>query len=116
MCRSRFDVLNEMSTDINKEEANDVVIIGISNQNHSKSQIPKMVDGRTLPWIHDNLDQDVWNKWDVRLRDLYILNEEGALYGRINLTEFDPDRSINDGANYNELKQLILNAKNNSNK
>ena len=111
MCRSRFGVLNKMLNDINKDEANNIAIIGISNQNHSKSEIPKMIDGRTLPWAHDNSSQDVWTKWDVLLRDLYILNQDGILYGLVNLTNFNPDPSINDGNNYNELKQLILDAK-----
>ena len=70
-----------------------------------------MIEGKTLPWAHDNSGQDVWTKWDVRLRDLYILNEEGILYGMVNLTGYDPDPQVNDGINYNDLKQLILDAK-----
>ena len=74
-------------------------------------KIPKMIQGTTLPWAHDNSSQNVWTKWDVQLRDLYILNEEGILYDMINLTAYDPDPQINDGNNYNDLKQLILDAK-----
>ena len=111
MCRSRFGVLNYLSEDINQKEQNNVIIMGISSKKHSKNDIPKMVQGTTLPWAHDDSGQDVWNKWDVRLRDLYILDKEGNLYGLVNLTSFDPSPQINGGKNYNDLKQLILDAK-----
>jgi len=111
MCRSRFGVLNYMFNEINKNDENSFIFLGISNENHSKNEISKMIEGRTLPWAHDNSSQNVWTKWDVQLRDLYILNEEGILYDMINLTAYDPDPQINDGNNYNDLKQLILDAK-----
>ena len=111
MCRSRFGVLDYMSNDIYKNDKNNIAFVGISNENHSKNQIPKMIQGTTLPWAHDNSGQDVWSKWGVRLRDLYILNEEGILYGMVNLTGYDPDPQVNGGNNYNDLKQLILDAK-----
>ena len=113
MCRNRFGVLNYLSQDLNQNGQNDFAILGISSREHSESDIPKMIEGATLPWAHDNSDQDVWTKWDVRLRDLYILNKEGNLYGLVNLTNFDPNPQVNSGENYNSLKQLILDASNN---
>ena len=111
MCRNRFGVLNYLSQDLNQNGQNNFAILGISSRKHSESDIPKMIEGSTLPWAHDNVDQDVWTKWDVRLRDLYILDKEGNLYGLVNLTNFDPNPQINGGKNYNDLKQLILDAK-----
>ena len=43
-----------MSNDINKNDKNNIAFIGISNQNHSKNEISKMIEGKTLPWAHDN--------------------------------------------------------------
>tara|TARA_B100000029_G_scaffold485122_1_gene538080 strand:+ start:870 stop:1214 length:345 start_codon:yes stop_codon:yes gene_type:complete len=111
MCRSRFGVLYYLSEELNQSEKNNVIILGISNKQHSESEIPKMIEGISLPWVHDNTSQDVWTKWDARLRDLYIVNEEGILYGMVNLTNFDPNPQINGGQNYNDLKQFILDAK-----
>ena len=113
MCRNRFGVLNYLSQDLNQNGQNNFAILGISSREHSESDIPKMIEGATLPWAHDNSDQDVWTKWDVRLRDLYILYKEGNLYRFVNLTNFDPNPQVNGGENYNSLKQLILDASNN---
>lgn len=70
---------------------------------------------RILPWTQD-LDSDgddtgdVWESWDVTLRDLVFLDRNGYYVTRINLTSYNPD-PIGMGEctdNYSTIKQLIL--------
>tara|TARA_B100000131_G_C17594984_1_gene400910 strand:- start:213 stop:521 length:309 start_codon:yes stop_codon:yes gene_type:complete len=83
---------------------------------------------RTLPWAQDfddglnctdlNTDlcypddtiSDVWDLWDVTLRDLVILDRQGNYITRINLTynNIDPDGIGSCSGNYETLKNLIL--------
>ena len=70
---------------------------------------------RTLPWTQDldadeNETGDIWESWDVTLRDLVFLDRQGNYVTRINLTSYNPDpigmRECTD--NYATIKQLIL--------
>ena len=70
---------------------------------------------RTLPWVQDldfdhNDIGDVWEEWDITLRDLIFLDRNGIYVTRVNLTSYNPDP---DGMgectdNYDTIKQLIL--------
>ena len=70
---------------------------------------------RTLPWTQDiDVDEngtgDVWESWDITLRDLVFLDRQGNYVTRINLTSYNPD-PIGMGEctdNYSTIKQLIL--------
>jgi len=68
-----------------------------------------MIEDRVLPWVQDKIESDVWNNWDISLRDFVILDENGNFFYIVNLTDFDP--SIE--SNYNNLKQLLIDARNN---
>ncbi|MAV65112.1 MAG: hypothetical protein CMG00_07985 [Candidatus Marinimicrobia bacterium] len=83
----------------------------------------------TIPWAQDYddglncqnenesdceaLDEvgDVWDLWDVSLRDFIILDKQGHLIVRINLTYTNPDPESTCGENYQTIKNLILNAR-----
>ena len=83
----------------------------------------------TIPWSQDlddganceneNLelcealdeDGDIWDIWDISLRDFIILDREGKLVARINLTYTNPDPNSTCGENYQTIKNLILNAR-----
>ena len=53
---------------------------------------------------------DVWESWDISLRDLIILDREGNYITRINLTSFNPDPAALGECtdNYETIKELIL--------
>ena len=52
---------------------------------------------------------DVWEGWDINLRDLVIIDREGNYVTRINLTSFNPDPSAlgECSGNYETIKDLI---------
>ena len=87
---------------------------------------------RVIPWSQDNDNGsncvneneelcssndgsgDVWDLWDVSLRDFIILDRYGVEFARINLTYNNPDPT-NLGEcseNYQKIKDLILAARN----
>ena len=68
-----------------------------------------MIEDRVLPWVQDKIESDIWNNWDISLRDFVILDANGNFFYIVNLTDFDP--SIE--SNYNNLKQLLIDARNN---
>ena len=87
---------------------------------------------RILPWTQDYDDglncqdeneglcqasddvSDVWDLWDVSLRDFIILDRHGNEYARINLTYNNPDPTElgECTGNYQKIKDLILAARN----
>ena len=54
---------------------------------------------------------DVWENWDITLRDLIIVNRDGYEVARLNLTSTNPDPESTCGENYETIKQLILDAR-----
>jgi hypothetical protein len=52
-----------------------------------------MCQGRTLPWLQDTHDQQVWESWQVTWRDVVILDRENRLVAVYNLTEHDLART-----------------------
>ena len=55
---------------------------------------------------------DVWDMWDVTLRDLVILDRDGRYVTRINLTATNPDSSTTCGQNYETIKELLISIRN----
>ena len=53
---------------------------------------------------------DVWESWDISLRDLVFIDRDGNYISRINLTSFNPDPTALGECtdNYETIKQLIL--------
>ena len=53
---------------------------------------------------------DVWESWDINLRDLVVLDRSGNYITRINLTSFNPDPTALGECtdNYETIKQLII--------
>ena len=60
--------------------------------------------------IPDESYGDVWESWDISLRDLVVLDRDGNYITRINLTSFNPDPTALGECtdNYETIKQLIL--------
>jgi len=92
-----------------------IAILGL-NAVGLESGNPSITAGRSLPWLQDVVDQDVWNKWhvdDLRpgstgvvWRDVIVLNAENRAIAVYNLTEHDLGRPTN----YEALKQLLRDA------
>jgi len=54
---------------------------------------------------------DVWENWDITLRDLVIVNRQGYEVARLNLTYNNPDPNSTCGENYQTIKDLIIGAR-----
>lgn len=54
---------------------------------------------------------DVWENWDITLRDLVIVNRDGYEVARLNLTYTNPDPESTCGENYQTIKDLIIDAR-----
>ena len=57
---------------------------------------------------------DIWDMWDITLRDFIILDRHGVEFARINLTYNNPDpNNLGEcSGNYQKIKDLILAARN----
>ena len=53
---------------------------------------------------------DVWESWEISLRDLIFLDREGNYITRLNLTSFNPDPAalVECTGNYETIKDLII--------
>ena len=122
MCRSRFGILNDLYNELVSEGINDVKIIGINGFQYIDDSYSCMIcdeecttcsEPRILPWTQD-IDEnddgngDVWNEWNVTLRDFVIVGRNGVVLARINLTANNPDPNSTCGENYETIKNLIL--------
>ena len=87
----------------------DVKIAGINGLDYIEGELSGMIQNRVLPWAQDNEDSHVWETWKIILRDFIILDINGDFFYKINLTNVDP--SIE--SNYENLKQLLLDARSN---
>ena len=140
MCRARFGVLNDLYEELLSEGVDDVKFMGINGYDYIDDSYSCMIcdepddcsncdDTHTIPWAQDlddgvncqnentglcealDEDGDVWDLWDISLRDFVILDREGKLVARINLTYTNPDPNSTCGENYQTIKNLILNAR-----
>lgn len=58
---------------------------------------------RTLPWLQDTADQNVWATWGVEWRDVWILDSENVPVAVYNLSQ----HNLADPAKYAELKGML---------
>ncbi len=78
---------------------------------HGTDGIPNTNDLGENDGIPDETYGDVWDSWDINLRDLIILDRSGNYMARINLTSFNPDPTALGECtdNYKTIKQIITN-------
>ena len=142
MCRHRFGVLNDLHNELVSEGITDIHFVGMNGFQYINDSIGCMVcdesctsstcdpGPRVLPWTQDYDDGlncsndnvglcemddtlgDVWDMWDVTLRDLVILDRNGRYITRINLTGTNPDPNSTCGQNYETLKELLISIRN----
>lgn len=65
-----------------------------------------MCAGRTLPWLQDTPQANVWSSWNVTYRDVVVLDAENRVIRVYNLTDHD----LANAANYAELKAILVGA------
>ena len=68
-------------------------------------------DGDELVWHSSDdycFDPYAWGLWDVLIRDFFILDRNGSLVAKINLTYNNPDQNENCGNNYDLIKELLI--------
>ena len=61
------------------------------------------VSGRTLPWLQDTAQEQVWQKWGVLYRDVIILDGANVPVAVFNLSSYD----LANPTNYDSLKTLL---------
>src|SRR5262245_6869141 len=83
-----------------------IALLGV-NEVGQESDNEVMCDGRTLPWLQDTSQQDVWHtKWVVTWRDVVVLDAENRRIAVYNLTT----HNLGDPINYATLRDLLLRA------
>lgn len=103
--------MNQMQGEIDAElggvAGTKVQILGI-NETGLESGNAYITNGRTLPWLQDTAEQQVWKSWAVTFRDVIILDAENKPIAVYNVTT----HGLADPANYAELKQILVDAAN----
>ena len=135
MCRARFGVLNDLYLELVEEGIHDVKFVGVNGYQYIDDSMDCMIcaegctsstcdDGpRVLPWAQDYDSDDiqytsgygdVWDDWEVSLRDLIILDKNGLFVERINLTYYNPDPNGTGecSGNYETIKNILIEARN----
>jgi hypothetical protein len=111
MCRHRFDVLSSLEAELHSQQfAVQIVGIGGMQFQSTTADIDTAAAGANLPLVEETAQQPVWQAWGAQWRDLYILDRNGNLFAKLNLTNFDPDPSVQNGQNYAQLKSLFIQA------
>jgi hypothetical protein len=72
----------------------------------SESENGLMYEGRSLPWLQDTAEADVWGRWDVTVRDIVILDRHNVVFTVFNAGNLDLSRQVN----YDNLKSLLRQA------
>ena len=144
MCRARFGILQLLYDDLVETGYDDIKIMGINGYQYINDSLDCMICAdsctsntcdsgpRTLPWSQDQDDgyncqdlneglcesnddvSDVWDMWNVTLRDFVILDRDGVEFARVNLTYNNPDpNELGEcSGNYQKIKDLLIAARN----
>ncbi len=59
-----------------------------------------------LPWLQDTMSDAAWEQWDAQWRDFWVLDDEGLLYAKVDLNEYDLGRP----GDYEIIRELLLDA------
>ena len=83
-------------------------MMGVNGYQYIDDSYEGMIEDRVLPWTQDIPEVDAWGLWDVLIRDFFILDRNGELVAKINLTYNNPDSNENCGNNYQLIKDLLI--------
>jgi hypothetical protein len=81
-----------------------VYILGINEAGQEAGNTSFFYSGRTLPWMQDTVQQNVWGNWHVTWRDVVVLDKLNQPVLVYNLTVHD----LGNPVNYAELKNALL--------
>jgi hypothetical protein len=95
----------ELDTMLGGTPGTKVQFLGI-NQTGFESGNVSVTNGRTIPWLQDTAEQQVWTSWAITFRDVVILDAENKPIAVYNVTV----NNLGDPAKYAELKQILLDA------
>lgn len=95
-----------MQQELEAEAPGEVHILGV-NEIGLEAGTPLMTAGRSLPWLQDTSDARVWERWQVTVRDVVVLDGKNHRRLVFNLTA----NNLADPANYAALKQALLDAR-----
>ncbi len=93
-CVDQLTHLWELEVELRDEAAAEVTILGINPAGFEQWN-GTAIEGHDLPWLQDREDEDVWGVWDVRYRDVVILNGQLHPVSTHNLTSNDLAESDN---------------------
>ena len=74
--QNEFDAMSDLALGIK--------IIGLNEIGRSTND--SFVEGRDVPWLQDNSEQNVWERWGIRYRDLLLVDAENRAVAVFNLT------------------------------
>jgi hypothetical protein len=80
-----------------------IQIHGVNGAGHETGNAETCAN-RTLPWLQDTSQENVWSKWSVTYRDVLILDGQNRPVAVFNLTL----NNLATAAAYDSLKTLLL--------
>ena len=95
----------EIDTQLGGDPGSKVQILGVNETGHESGNAT-ITTGRTLPWLQDTMDQQVWKSWAVTYRDVVVLDAENRPIAVYNVTT----TPLSTPDNYAALKQILLDA------
>jgi hypothetical protein len=69
---------------------------------------PTITMDRSLPWLQDVPEEDVWTSWQATWRDVIVLDAAGNFVAVFNLTQHD----LSKPTEYEALKTLLVSTAN----
>ena len=82
-----------------------ISILGVNGAAYSSGN-DRITEGRTLPWLQDTSEVNMWSQWQVSYRDVVVRDPEGKMFGVFNLTS----KSLESEENVTELLNMALDA------
>ena len=61
-------------------------MVGVNGIEYATKSITGMIAEKTLPWVQDNVEQRVWESWEVYISDLNFLDIDRTVVDVVNLT------------------------------
>ncbi len=101
---SRYGSLADLQEELLADDPDSPIrIFGVNGIDEKSGNGWIEMRNRELPWLQDERRTDVWSDWDVRYRDLIILDRENRRAAVFNLTDHDLGKS----ADYKSLLALL---------
>ena len=89
---SRFDSLNSLYIYYHQQTSTDIYVIGIGRDD--STPVSEITASNNRPWVKENSEYNVWSTWNASNRDLYIMDRDGEIVDKINLTSSFPENQI----------------------